>query len=642
VHRYLDIPLDERLAWLDNIPESIRKVPQWLTFKLEKDEDGKYDKVPYYIDGGKRYGKQGDEDDRSRLTTFNRALACVRDGRAHGIGFAPLLGGPVSLIDFDGAASCVRHARILSRTWSETSVGGVGAHAMVLGDLGSNRKDRKNGIELFSTKGFVALTGEPIVDECGEIRGKSVAASLVNGTQYEPQHQTPQQAALKATLYNEHERAKIIDAFRAFKCIKADYEQWIKVGQALHSADPSEDGPTFKLWLRWSKRDGERYKGEDDLLYHWRSFKSHGITLATLYGLAKEAKPARQRPKRLDNGDGIIHFKDIDVIDYGKLRFAIEDFIPEGLMLLVGKPKKAHKTFFALQCMAMASIGDAFLGYNPPQPLRCMGYMLEEGGTTFDKSKKEVPALDMVKRRLQNMGLRADALKGDVVFRTELLPLQDGGLDQIEHDAQSYDLIFIDSRQMIFNEDADQSRSATKSDYQQLEPIHNLARKYHCTIIVICHASKISDQNDAIDAIATTGGTAASADGVITLQNPTPGSDRIRLTLHHRQAEFREIELHWDTRTCRFEKVGPWLGAGKPMEVLSFVCAETERNRAPSTIQVASKLYGALKSESNRPNVSGWLAQLRRDGMVVSSESDDDARTKVWRATPAALARFVD
>jgi hypothetical protein len=636
VHRYLDIPLDERLAWLDNIPQIIRDVPQWLNFKLEKDAKGKYDKVPYYVDGGKRYGTQGDPEDRERLTNFNRALARVRDGRAHGVGFAPLPGGPVSIIDFDGSDSAARHARILARTWSETSVGGAGAHALVLGDMGTNRKDRKKHVEIFSTKGFVALTGEPIIDECGTIHGRRIAKSLINGTPYEPQQKT---SPLSATFYNEHERAKIIDAFKVLRCRKVDYEQWIKVGQALHSADSDPSGPTFKLWLRWSRGDPERFKGEDDLAYHWRSFRGSGITLATLYGYAKELRPKRERVQ-FDNPGELI--EDLEKINYGKPRIFIEGLLAEGLTLLTGQKKLARKTFFVLQCAAMSSLGEAFLGATPMQPLRCVAYMLEEGGVVRDEDGKDAVPADVVIERLKSMSLLNDAKRGKVRFKWELEPLQDGGFEQIEADAEHSDVIFIDSRQMVFNEDAEKVRNVWSKDYQQLLPLREIARKHHCAIVVVNHASKGSDARDAIDASAATGGIDAAVDGMLVMQNPNKDDPtRIRMTIHHRRMKNAEIELRWDPQTCRFEKVGPWLGTGKLVEILTAIVRATERGQVPSTIQITRSIY-PRNADQNKANVSRMLTQLRRDGMVTFVEDFSDARIKLWRATPAALARFVD
>lgn len=62
-----------------------------------------------------------------------------------------------------------------------------------------------------------------------------------------------------------------------------DYDNWIKVGMAIHHG---LGGNGFELWDEWSSK-GEKYKGELDR--HWYSFgkSSNPVTLATLVNLAE-------------------------------------------------------------------------------------------------------------------------------------------------------------------------------------------------------------------------------------------------------------------------------------------------------------------------------------------------------------------
>lgn len=55
-----------------------------------------------------------------------------------------------------------------------------------------------------------------------------------------------------------------------------DYETWVHVGMAIHSAtEGSEAG--LAIWDEWSST-GEKYRGLDDLVPHWQSFRGSGIT----------------------------------------------------------------------------------------------------------------------------------------------------------------------------------------------------------------------------------------------------------------------------------------------------------------------------------------------------------------------------
>lgn len=625
-------------------------VPQWLCFKLEPDEDGKHDKVPYYADGGKRFGKQGTEKDRQRLVQLDEAIERVKKGKADGVGLA-FIEGSVSAVDFDGPDSVAAHANILAKTWSEVSVGGAGAHAFVSGDIQTNNKPKGSGVEFFSSKGFVAVTGEPL-PACDDVpmRGKRLLKRLIKKTLNGHAHASVSSSAGDIrnipTPYNDIEHEKIIKSLRTFKCKNASYSEWLTVGQALHSADPDPNGRTFDLWLKWSQRDADRFVNEEDLTHRWDGFKgTRGITLASLYGYARDIRAKRdEKQKNIDARDDSkgLSLKDLEDVDYGTARIFIEGLIAEGLTLLTGQKKLARKTFWLLQCAALASVGEPFMGHRPTQPLRVLCYMLEEGGTVFDADGKEVAPLDVVLERLKSMMLLPTAKRGDVRFKTTLPSMEEGGIEQIEEDASRNDIIFIDSRQMVLNEAADRERNIWRKDYKHLLPLREIARKHHCAIVVVNHASKGSDAKDAIDAGAATGGIDAAVDGMIVVQRPTKDeSDRIKMTLHHRRLISKEMEVRWDDKSCLFHLVGPWVGSGRMADVLAVLVERTRRKGSEplTTLQVARYVFGP-SADKQRANVSRILTQLRRSGMaVLTSDESDDPRTRLWRASRDAIAR---
>lgn len=56
-----------------------------------------------------------------------------------------------------------------------------------------------------------------------------------------------------------------------------DYNQWLKIGMAVHDASAgSREG--IEVWDEWSAT-GSKYQGKKDLVPHWRSFRSSGITV---------------------------------------------------------------------------------------------------------------------------------------------------------------------------------------------------------------------------------------------------------------------------------------------------------------------------------------------------------------------------
>jgi hypothetical protein len=63
-----------------------------------------------------------------------------------------------------------------------------------------------------------------------------------------------------------------------------DYEQWIELGQALHT-EFGEAG--LGPWMTWSMA-GQKFAGTKDIETHWKSFhQGKGVGLGTLFKYAK-------------------------------------------------------------------------------------------------------------------------------------------------------------------------------------------------------------------------------------------------------------------------------------------------------------------------------------------------------------------
>lgn len=69
-----------------------------------------------------------------------------------------------------------------------------------------------------------------------------------------------------------------------------DYDTWIKVGAALHHETTGSD-TGLALWEAWSAR-GSKFKGQGDLVSHWRSFRADAANAVTLGSLRRESAAA--------------------------------------------------------------------------------------------------------------------------------------------------------------------------------------------------------------------------------------------------------------------------------------------------------------------------------------------------------------
>lgn len=101
----------------------------------------------------------------------------------------------------------------------------------------------------------------------------------------------------------------------------ADYDDWIKIGMAVHH---STNGDGYHLWNVWSSK-GKKYNGGDELDKHWHSFgkSSNPVTIGTLFHMAEAGGYKRsltfevsaEQAKEVERHNRSDHPFDIDTVD---------------------------------------------------------------------------------------------------------------------------------------------------------------------------------------------------------------------------------------------------------------------------------------------------------------------------------------
>lgn len=282
-------------------PAFLADKPIWLMWRFEHIEgEAKPRKVPYYVNGVKRYGVQGRPEDRQQLTTFIAARSAAARRNMDGIGHA-CLDGEFTVIDFDNCAPGGKlHPDIeamAANTYAEYSPSGEGIHLYALGNLnGSNAKSHATaaqfGVELFSTSGYTTFTGNvlEISEGVAELTGEPpsvckaspelvalVRSRFGNGSS---EIALSDKAPLGLSDATIQEALSVLDP-------DMDYSEWLRAGMALHH---ETNGQGFALWDKWSA-GGKKYPGTEALQSRWDSFgKSQGnaVTLRSLIQLANQ------------------------------------------------------------------------------------------------------------------------------------------------------------------------------------------------------------------------------------------------------------------------------------------------------------------------------------------------------------------
>lgn len=161
------------------VPQELRGRTQWLVWRYEKNPkkpDGKPLKVPYYADGSRRFGTQGDAEDRGKLTIFDHALEQKTRRGMEGVGFAflpddGLIGIDLDqVIDDDGVIS-ERAMEIVKAcdSYTEFSPSKKGLHVFVLGTTKTFKSDLI-GVEVYCGAQYFTFTGERLGDTSTEVK----------------------------------------------------------------------------------------------------------------------------------------------------------------------------------------------------------------------------------------------------------------------------------------------------------------------------------------------------------------------------------------------------------------------------------------------------------------------------------------
>lgn len=298
------------------LPAELRNAKSWLVWRLvHKLGDPKPKKIPFYITGQAREGRQAD--DGHMLVSFDRAVAAVVKGGYSGVGLAMRASLGLVALDFD---DCVKDGELLPAvadlvegTYCEFSPSGTGVRAFFKGAL-RDRKSKGKGpfdVEFFHASGYVTVTGNvtpdcemwsltetiaPLSDAVralyAERFGQSVDASLQAGSGVGSGLDGDDDSWLltvapKVGLSLEKARAMVgaLDA-------GCGYDEWRECGMALHHEFNGSDA-ALGIWQEWSRKSAEKYPGDKALRDKWESFGRYTGSPITATWLLKHSKVAK-------------------------------------------------------------------------------------------------------------------------------------------------------------------------------------------------------------------------------------------------------------------------------------------------------------------------------------------------------------
>ena len=224
----------------------------------------------------------------------------------------------------------------------------------------------------------VLLSGKSVV---GEFQEAVDLHELLQDWGIIEQHQLqePKQTAPPSQSFDFSQlgsRLEDSDLDRAVKALHhispdCDYDQWIELGQALHTEFGEQGlGP----WMTWSMA-GNKFAGTKDIETHWKSFhQGKGVGIGTLFKHAKDCgyePPTKQseRKSAVEDFAAVIGQapvatdvpqgwpeRTLSIGQIKPIRYMIKGFWAHSFMVLAGQPGIGKTTAVISLCMVMAGL----------------------------------------------------------------------------------------------------------------------------------------------------------------------------------------------------------------------------------------------------------------------------------------------
>lgn len=327
------------------------------------------------------------------------------------------------------------------------------------------------------------------------------------------------------------------------KCLQPEYVRGID--QIYIMQEPDAAGQKFPTEIK-KRLDAIGYKGKvyainlwnehqakDPNDLHKRDAKAFKFSFETAMLRAKSLHKERAKPK-------VYSMADLQDRILPETRWAIPDILPEGLTLLVGKPKLGKSWLLLAMLQAIASGGVA-LGNMPVEQGKVLYISLE------DNEKR-------LQKRINTLLRNSKAAK-DFLYTTDWTRLDEGGLEDIEQiiiDNPQLRLIGIDTWAKVKPKNkGGYQKQQYDEDYEALGPLQKLAGKYGVSIILVHHFRKMGGE-DMIDQISGSTAIAGAVDNFLLLDRQRGETDA------HLHVFGRDIEEEQDLLLTFDQEIATW------------------------------------------------------------------------------------
>lgn len=282
--------------------------------------------------------------------------------------------------------------------------------------------------------------------------------------------------------------------------------------------------------------------------------------------------------------------------------WAVPGFLPEGFMLLGGRPKFGKSWLSLGLCVAVATGGMALSKW-PANKGRVLYLALEDNELRL---KERLGIVLQNQRPPENLHIFNRWPK-----------LNEGCLKRLVGWMERYPdtrLIVIDTLARIQGDKGGKAGMSYHSDYLDSGQVQRLALAYHVCVVVVTHIGK-EDREDYLAMISGTTGITGAADGAMVLKRQRGQADAYLQGTHRDIKDEFDYALRWD------RDIGVWSVVGDAEEYRLSM----EKQKIITTLRRAGEPMGPLEvSEAgnlNHGSLRVMMPEMYRDSLLTQPVS---------------------
>jgi len=589
---------------LNNIPQELKNLDNWLVWKLEPNEDPtkKDKKVPKNI---QNYEIKIDATKIENCTNYSNVVSMLdNNNNFDGIGFSIQEKDKLVFIDLDncidnkyGIADWAKYWVRYYNSYTEISQSGKGIHIIVKCDMDIFTGKNIGNYEIYNNDHYFALTGN-IIEGTEDSLMESHSIRLIENNK---QIKTIKESDVNYFI-DEINKIKIDNKKndKLLKILKKN-NQFVKLFNGYTESYTSESEADYALTciIAESTRDKEQILNiiKESKLYDDKWTREDYINSTIDRALQEtELKEEIVLDKKFD---------DLNTCEYlfekelKPMEWLINTLIPEGLTILCGA-SKIGKSWMVLE----------------------MALGISSGTSVFDIDVNEHSvlylALEDTERRLRDRIQKLGYTKPpkNFYYMTKWEKIGNGCIEHLNYclsKHQDIKFVIIDTLAKIQPEKT--GKNLYKHDYETISKIKEIADKFGISIVVLHHSRKSSsnDGNDIFEKVSGTTGLMAASDTTIILERGrTLNSGTLKIT--GRDVEEETLSVDFNNDTCEWTIIGDYVQPKTVTQQSEIINVLGDKTCSVSEIR---KLLGIKFKSKESDNLYNVLTRMYESNEIV-------------------------